>query len=111
MNHFSCAWTPEGDARLAVARAAVATPKRARRQRAPGSPFGMSVGSSVGDCNLISGNDTGGIGIWYAIATNNRVEGNRIGTYYLGTSAIGNNSGVGIQESVGNVIGGSTPAA
>jgi hypothetical protein len=53
---------------------------------------------------------SGSIGI-AIYGSGNRVEGNFIGTDPTGTSARPNGSGVGIRLGLGNVIGGTTPAA
>ena len=72
-------------------------------------------GPCTGACNLISGNDGGGIAIWGGFAGNSRVlvRGNFIGVNATGTEGIGN-GGFGVQAGGGStnaVIGGPTPAA
>jgi len=71
---------------------------------APGNVIG---GSSLGACNLISGN--GHIGVWLlnTNAHDNLVAGNLIGTALGGTNGLGNvNAGVGITDAANNQIGG-----
>jgi titin len=66
-------------------------------------------GDTVGERNLISGNDLDGIMI--RNATNNTVSGNYIGTNASGTTALGNDySGVNIRDGAqNNTIGGDMP--
>ncbi len=64
-------------------------------------------GSIVSDRNVISGNDSSGIRFMTAIANNNDVFGNYIGTNAAGTGAVANTShGVNIVSSPNNTIGG-----
>ena len=74
------------------------------------SPDNLIGGTTANAGNLISGNDGVGVGIEGASSTNNRIEGNLIGTNFAGTSAIPNQIGVGISGSNLNIIGGSTTA-
>ena len=75
-------------------------------------------GTAAGAGNLISGNAGGGVYLRAATTTNNRIEGNRIGTNAAGTGSLPNTAvstflgdGVWIDGSPGNVIGGTTPGA
>ena len=61
--------------------------------------------------NLVSGNTSVGILISGAAASNNRVEGNFVGTTITGLAALPNTvAGVQVLGGSGNVIGGNTPA-
>ena len=70
-------------------------------------------GTTVADRNVISGQagdpiyTEGGVAI---DGTNNRVQGNYIGTNAAGTAAISNDGGVGI-SGPGNMVGGTAPGA
>ncbi len=70
-------------------------------------------GTASGAGNLVSGNHERGIEIWDTGATNNVVEGNRVGTDVSGTVAIGNGwegiAAFGGAEN--NIIGGTTAGA
>jgi titin len=70
------------------------------------------IGGTVpGARNIISGNDSHGIGV-QTISNNNVIQGNFIGTDVTGTAALGNSgSGIEIVSSDSNVIGGTTPPA
>ena len=59
-------------------------------------------GTSQGQPNLISGNDTGVV----LVGNTNRLEANRVGTDESGTVALANQVGVRV-EGEGNVVGGS----
>jgi hypothetical protein len=63
----------------------------------------------LGQGNLISGNEDGGVHLYYA--AHNTVSGNRIGTDRTGTAALGNEyDGVSVSfESEHNLIGGDAP--
>jgi parallel beta-helix repeat protein len=62
--------------------------------------------------NVISGSSRGGVSISGATATQNRVQGNYIGTDKTGTVDLGNNgSGVRIDGASNNTIGGTAPGA
>jgi hypothetical protein len=75
----------------------------------PGNTIG---GTSAGARNLISGNDTGGVGIFNSAATENQVQGNFIGTDVTGTLDLGNSGdGVFILDAPGNTIGGTSAGA
>jgi hypothetical protein len=63
-------------------------------------------GASAGAQNVISGNGTHGVQITGTGASNNRIEGNRIGTDADGTTALGNLEGVVISGASGNFVGG-----
>src|SRR5581483_11106292 len=71
---------------------------------------GTKIGGRKGAGNVISGNTTGveiaGLG-----TANNVVEGNSVGTDKLGTYAIGNSTGVYLESSSTNTIGGTAPGA
>lgn len=73
------------------------------------SAYNIIGGAAPGEGNLISGNDSSGVTIGQASSTNNKVQGNYIGTDSTGTVALGN-SGTGITISgVNNLIGGTAP--
>jgi Calx-beta domain len=68
-------------------------------------------GTAAGARNLISGNG-GGISVGSSSSTDNRIEGNYIGTDLNGTNAISNTgSGITLTNSTRTVIGGTTAAA
>jgi hypothetical protein len=66
-------------------------------------------GTTAAARNIISGND--GLGIWIGRGTGNVVQGNYIGTDVTGTADLGNSSGVFIDSSSNNTIGGTLPGA
>ncbi|MBM7841752.1 beta strand repeat-containing protein [Herpetosiphon giganteus] len=69
------------------------------------------VGGTTAERNVISGNNSDGVAIIEAGATNNKISGNYIGTNNGGGSALGNSSaGVYIFNVGGNTIGGTTTA-
>jgi hypothetical protein len=69
-------------------------------------------GTASGAANLISGNTTDGVDISGTGTTGNLVVGDLIGTNAAGTSALGNGSGVVIENSASsNTIGGTTGSA
>jgi len=69
-------------------------------------------GPCTGACNLISGNNGGGIEITGAAATGNEVKGNFIGTTADGLAARSNTgNGVYINGASNNIIGGTTTSA
>ena len=69
------------------------------------SPNNLIGGSGPGEGNLLSGNN-GGIRV--NSTGGNLIQGNRIGTEFTGTSAIGNMSnGIWLNSSTNNLIGGS----
>jgi VCBS repeat-containing protein len=71
-----------------------------------------TVGGTVpGAGNLVSGNYDDGVQFTSTSATNNFVLGNLIGTDVTGTLALGNDSGVLIQDATNNQIGGTAPGA
>ncbi|HVM50896.1 MAG TPA: hypothetical protein VMU04_22905 [Candidatus Acidoferrum sp.] len=77
--------------------------------QSPGNTVG-GTGSGAG--NLVSGNGQGGVFLSGALATNNMVQGNLIGTTASGTAALGNGgAGVGITSAAGNLVGGTAPGA
>jgi titin len=64
-------------------------------------------GTAEGSRNVISGNGGAGIQILCCTATNNRIEGNYIGTDASGTADLGNSDdGVWIEGSLSNIVGG-----
>jgi len=65
-------------------------------------------GTNINEGNLISGNT--GVAVYLERARSNYVQGNLIGTTFLGLSALSNLAGVRIADSAGNVIGGTTVA-
>lgn len=71
------------------------------------SPDNMIGGTGTGEGNLISGNNSVGVLIHLSASTNNRVEGNLIGTDAAGTGAIPNGYGVYIASAPANFIGSS----
>ncbi|MBI3949340.1 MAG: right-handed parallel beta-helix repeat-containing protein [Acidobacteria bacterium] len=68
-------------------------------------------GTTTGARNVISGNNSRGIFILGSAATENRVQGNYIGTNAAGTVALSNGIGVFINNAPGNLIGGETAGA
>ncbi|HNX07924.1 MAG TPA: hypothetical protein PKL96_10095, partial [Bacteroidales bacterium] len=64
-----------------------------------------ATGNHVINC-LISGNTLAGVGI--TGSTNNNFKGNKIGTDLTGTKKLPNNYGIAIDNSSGNIIGGTT---
>ena len=63
-------------------------------------------GTSAAAKNIVSGNGDNGVVIDGLDASNNRIEGNRIGTDANGTSTLGNGQGVNITSASGNFVGG-----
>jgi hypothetical protein len=76
-----------------------------------------STGNTIGStddlgANIISGNSLSGISISGSAASDNFVLGNRIGTDYSGTQALGNGQdGVLINSALSNTLGGTTAGA
>ncbi len=71
-------------------------------------------GTGAGAGNVIAGNQAGdGVGVWIggASSTGNVVAGNYIGTDIHGSAQLSNNTGVRIDGSPGNIVGGTTPGA
>ncbi|MBU1473154.1 MAG: T9SS type A sorting domain-containing protein [Bacteroidetes bacterium] len=67
-------------------------------------------GIVAGQRNIISGNNEGGLVIGGTNAVNNTIVGNFIGTDASGTTALGNNPGIGIAGGASyNRVGGNTP--
>jgi titin len=76
------------------------------------SPGNRIGGTGSGEGNLLSGNTNSGIFISGSAATDNRVEGNRIGVSLDGRSALANDTnGIVINQASGNWIGGTNSAA
>ena len=71
---------------------------------------GVGISDAPGNIiqnNLISGNLGSGVYIEHALASDNIVRGNRIGTDYSGTQALGNGEmGIYLANTPGNMIGG-----
>ena len=68
-----------------------------------GSPGNIVGGSAAGARNVISGNGMYGVQVW---THNTTVQGNYIGTDVSGTKALGNGTGVYIDYTFDNLIGG-----
>ena len=76
------------------------------------SPDNIIGGTDTAARNLISGNTNSGVYISGAIAVNNLVQGNYIGTDLTGNTAIGNSSGISLLDDAnGTIIGGTTAGA
>jgi CSLREA domain-containing protein len=75
---------------------------------APGNTIG---GTAAGAGNLISGNTTQGISLGPPYATGNLVVGNYIGVDASGTTALGNDIGVWVDNVADNTIGGTSEGA
>ena len=75
-----------------------------------GSASNTIGGTAAGAGNLISGNNQDGVYIQQSTAIANLVLGNRIGTNFAGTSALGNSVGVRLQAP-DNTIGGTSAGA
>jgi hypothetical protein len=76
-------------------------------------PNNLVGGTTSGARNVISANGHDGVALYLSSSTNNRVEGNYIGTDYTGTKDLGN-TGAGICATNGahhNAIGGSSASA
>lgn len=67
-------------------------------------------GTAPGERNIVSGNTSEGIHLFSALSTNNRVQGNFIGTDLDGKLARPNGSGV-VLEAADNLVGGETAEA
>jgi len=78
-----------------------------------GGTVGVTVGGGcTGACNLISGNQVNGVGLWHSGVTSTAVSGNYVGINASGTSAIYNGDiGLEIQETANNTIGGTVAEA
>jgi hypothetical protein len=81
---------------------------------------GASAGAGAHGLNISAGATTikgldinrfAGSGVNISGGSNNRIEGNFIGTNAAGTNALANNRGVDVANSQNNTIGGTTPAA
>ena len=80
------------------------------------SPNNQIGGTSPSDRNIISGNIGLGVNIGTPASSNNRVQGNYIGTDVTGTVALpnspgGGGGGVGVTDAPNNLIGGIAPGA
>ena len=76
------------------------------------SPNNTIGGTDPAARNLISGNISNGVYISGAIAVNNLVQGNYIGTDLTGNTAIGNGGGITVFDNAnGTIIGGTTAGA
>jgi hypothetical protein len=75
-------------------------------------PYNTVGGSAAGSRNLISGNKYAGVVLWLSSGSNNKVQGNYIGTDYTGKLNLANGwRGIDISNgSSNNLIGGSTSA-
>ena len=76
-----------------------------------GSSSNVIGGSTPGSGNVISGNTAAGINFFGPQTTGNLVQGNFIGTDVFGTAALANSTGIFIESSPSNTIGGPTAAA
>jgi len=76
-----------------------------------GAPSNTVGGTAAGQRNVISNNDGSGVEIKGAGATGNVVEGNFIGTNGGNDDAIGNLSGVFINDAPNNIVGGTDVGA
>jgi CSLREA domain-containing protein len=75
----------------------------------PNSGGGHIIGGlGPGEGNLISGNTWDGI---HLQSSNNRVEGNTIGTNAAGTTALPNHNGIRLRAATNNLIGDASPGA
>ena len=74
------------------------------------APSNTIGGMTAGAGNLISGNTNRGVSIEGSFATDDLIEGNRIGTNATGTAAMSNFQGV-VLESPGNIVGGTGAGA
>ncbi|HEX8323057.1 MAG TPA: right-handed parallel beta-helix repeat-containing protein [Tepidisphaeraceae bacterium] len=69
-------------------------------------------GTGANQGNVISGNGTEGVQFYLYKSTNNKLQGNKIGTNAGGTFAIPNGkSGVAVHGAPNNLVGGTTPSA
>ncbi len=72
-----------------------------------GASFNVIGGTSAGAANVISGNNDEGIEVSGSTSTDNRIEGNLIGTASDGVSPLGNqNEGIWIEDAPNTTIGG-----
>ncbi len=78
---------------------------------APDNVIGGLVTQQSNPRNLISGNGFRGVTIDGAVATGNKIMGNRIGTDASGTRTLGNAFGVVIDGAPENTVGGTTAGA
>ncbi|HEX8494639.1 MAG TPA: DUF4394 domain-containing protein [Pyrinomonadaceae bacterium] len=76
------------------------------------APINTIGGTTAGERNIISGNNTGGVSIDGTAAKGNKVLGNYIGTNAAGTASLSNGfRGVLIDGSSNNIVGGTTAGA
>jgi hypothetical protein len=75
------------------------------------SPSNTIGGTSSGDRNIISGNDSAGVFLYLNAASHNKILGNYIGTDVTGTKKIANKNGVQVNSGQYNTIGGTTSGA
>ena len=76
------------------------------------SPGNLIGGTTSGARNIISGNREGGVYIFGENATDNKVQGNYIGTNVTGTRGLGNiDFGIAISGAPNNQVGGNVPGA
>ena len=68
-------------------------------------------GTSTPARNIISGNSSSGVNLFGSTATTNLIQGNFIGLNAAGTASIANGSGVLIDGSINNTIGGTVTGA
>ena len=74
--------------------------------------FNKIGGDQLGERNLISGNESAGVGIYASGTSNNTIMGNYIGTNASGTAALPNTNGIEIWGGpTDNIIGGDTANA
>jgi len=78
---------------------------------ANGSTNNVIGGTVAGSRNVISGNDFAGLDVRDGITTGNLIQGNFIGTDVTGTIVLANGIGVSFFQTIGNLIGGTTPGA
>lgn len=75
------------------------------------APRNRIGGTTAAERNTISGNNSDGIELVGTNALGNVIQGNYLGTDMAGTIDRGNDDGVNLNNSPGNLIGGATPGA
>jgi uncharacterized repeat protein (TIGR02543 family) len=70
------------------------------------SPSNQIGGTSIADRNIIAGNSSTGLWLDKSGSTNNKVEGNFLGTNKAGTAAVSNGNNIVVSNSSNNMIGG-----